>query len=973
MEGSCYHCAMVPKHVLGGYIALTVLVVILASAAGGELVLGVGLGLAVLLLGGLAWWYASRVSQTKSSGFPSWHVQAENGQHQIYCDFLPVPFRRPVYHGDDRDDGTVLAEEEVHQRIEARLQRLSRFGNVGRLIESSRGIERFINHFLSLVMDSVSASTGAVWVFSEDGTSLDCKVERFPRERPSGRFRVVLGSDETSIPEYLTTLEETISLTSSIDLPENIRGTSPETGAVLIIPLRLGGKSLGVLELRHEQPDGFSPPEKEFASLMAVLLTLGMVRRRIGKRAAMAEEHLFKRTRELATLSVVGQIAGSRVEVQRLLQLVLDISVRLTDSAAGILVLEKKSGEKVVFRSPSDESPTVDDAADLDIAAVRMARESGQPVRSQLDASTDGDAGPFGNVTGVSLLVVPLLARDEHVGEIVLLGNRDYSEEEADAVSMLGVQAALSYESAFLYFELQKRVSFLEVLYSLGDVFSRPNDVEQATTGVLDRLRTFANWSILWFFMREAGEQPRFMALGSSATSEFFRKEVAEALSNIPGIDDYLKDNSHGNLHSLLEQCPDPVTCDIPGMPDLHYETVPLTGNNTGIVVHDRVVERTTDVPDIQALTMVVAEMIQATLRDREVKVLTRFKNIILETFTDGIVAFDESGKLTFWNRAAEHIINEGDVLVMGMDWNDILKRFPPIIEWLKQYIPAPKDTMEREFNISDEHGGLRSLEAAVSPFIDPAAGRLGSILVVRDVTEIVRLRETVTRVERVAALGEMAAGVAHEIRNPLGGIKILASYLARELPEGEPQHDMVASILEGLEKLERIVSDVLEFTHRLDLDKQPVRSSYLMDRVILAAAMRAEAKGVSLQKRDEADFALMVDAERIEQVLLNLVLNAVDASPAGGLVDIEVTTDNDQDVELCVKDRGPGVTPENRGRLFDPFFTTKRDGTGLGLAISNKIIEAHQGKIVYRDRHNGGGCFSIVLPEAICEKNDSM
>ena len=969
---------MVPKHVLVGYIALTVLLVILASAAWGELVLGVGLGLAVLLLGGLTWWYGSRVSQAQSSGFPTRHVQEENGQHQIYCDFLPAPFIRPVYHGADRDDGTVLVEEEVHQRIEARLQRLSRFGNVGRLIESSRGLERFVNHFLSLVMDSLSASTGAVWVFSEDGSSLDCKIERFPRERSSGRFRVVMGSDDTSIPEYLINLEGTISLGSGTDLPESIRGTSHETGAVLLIPLRLGGKSIGILELRHEQPDGFSPPEKEFAALMAVLLTLGMVRRRIGKRAAMAEEHLFKRTRELATLSVVGQIASSRVEVQRLLQLVLDISVRLTDSAAGILVLEKKSREKVVFRSPSDGSPAVTDTADLDIAAVRMARESGQPVRSRfddstLDLSTDEEAGPFGNVTGASLLVVPLLARDEHVGEIVLLGNRDYSEEEADAVSMLGVQAALSYESAFLYFELQKRVSFLEILYSLGDVFSRPDDMEPATNGVLDRLRTFADWSILWLFMREAGEQTRFMALGSSATSELFRKEMAEALSNTPGIDDYLKDNSHGNLHSLLEQCPDAVTCDVPGMPELHYETVPLTGNTTGIVVHDRIVERTTDVPDIRALTMVVAEMIQATLRDREVKVLTRFKNIILETITDGIVTFDESGKLTFWNRAAEHIINEGDVLVMGMDWNDILRRFPPIIEWLRQYIPAPEDTMEREFTIPDEHGDLRSLEAAVSPFIDPAIGRLGSILVVRDVTEIARLRETVTRVERVAALGEMAAGVAHEIRNPLGGIKILASYLARELPEGEPQHDMVASILEGLEKLERIVSDVLEFTHRLDLDKQPVRSSYLIDRVILAAAMRAEEKGVLLQRRGERDIVFMVDAERIEQVLLNLVLNAVDASPAGGLVDIEIAIDKDPDVKLCVKDQGPGVAPENRGRLFDPFYTTKRDGTGLGLAISNKIVEAHQGKIVYRDRREGGGCFSIVLPEAICQKDDNL
>ncbi len=939
--------------------------VVVVSIVLGCWLLGFGLGILVFLSGWTVIWFEI-VSDRYADG-----PESESGfrfdQNLPTLDYLPVPLRKAMFPPGFQEIENREDDNDIQEQIDKRLQRLTRFGNVGRLMDTAYRLKKFVNHFLALAMESFDSPAGMVWLLSEDGKNLEFKLERAPQERASGRFQVVMGSKDTPFPGFLLDLESPLVMESAGDLPAEIRGAGTVLGAVMLVPLRLGGKSLGVLELRHTETGAFQEHDTELVSLLAIHLTLGIVRRRLGERAEMVEDQLFRRTRELATLSVVGQIASSRVEIQRLLQLVLDISVKLTDSLIGILFLQAPHGGRILFQSPVGEGPMNIPEDELYSSVVNAARESRQPVRIPLGHQAYGWRGTDRLIPGhneAAIMVVPLQARDEHVGEIVLFGPREYTEEEADAISTMGVQAALSFESANLYFELQKRASFLKVLYSLGEAVSRLDDVEVVIGKLLEKLREFAGWPTLWLFVKRPGEKTRWAVFGADSDRASSGSRLSDVLDRQETLEERLSASPSGNLENLVEQSDASGFQTEAADDDLWYDSIRLSGGDHGIIVRNRKTDHPEDVHHVKALVLVAAEMVLATFRDHELRMLTKFKDIVLENITNGILTFDLQGNLTSANRAAETILNGNEPIALKTGWHDVLGGFPPVVEWLEQHLPSPDSSVEREITIpGTSREDIRSLSVAVSPLNDPGGERLGSVFIVRDITEIARMRERMMHVKRVAALGEMAAGVSHEIRNPLGGVKILASYLARELPSEGTHQEMARGILEGLEKLDRIVSEVLEFTRRLELERRPTKPSVILEKVFQAAASRAAMRQVGFEHEVVSDDLLDVDPDRIEQVLLNLILNAIEASPEGGIVKARVAPGTDSGVEITVQDSGPGVPVKDRSRLFDPFFTTKSTGTGLGLAVSYKIIEAHDGQLTFRELPDGGSCFVISLP----------
>lgn len=223
---------------------------------------------------------------------------------------------------------------------------------------------------------------------------------------------------------------------------------------------------------------------------------------------------------------------------------------------------------------------------------------------------------------------------------------------------------------------------------------------------------------------------------------------------------------------------------------------------------------------------------------------------------------------------------------------------------------------------------------------------------------------------ERLAALGEMAAGVAHEIRNPLGGIGLYSSLLERDLQDRPGQREIARRISAGVQTLEGIVRDILAFAG----GAEPVWEWVSAGTVVSAAMAQAEARIAALGLRVEMDrrlneLDLWCDSSQLERALANLVFNAIDAAGEGGRIWIRqvqgITSEQGlQDcVHLAVEDNGPGLPPETSRRIFSPFFTTKLNGTGLGLAIVQRIVEAHHGRIAAGSRDGGGASFVISLP----------
>jgi two-component system sensor histidine kinase HydH len=221
----------------------------------------------------------------------------------------------------------------------------------------------------------------------------------------------------------------------------------------------------------------------------------------------------------------------------------------------------------------------------------------------------------------------------------------------------------------------------------------------------------------------------------------------------------------------------------------------------------------------------------------------------------------------------------------------------------------------------------------------------------------------------RLAALGEMAAGMAHEIRNPLGGIQLYASMLAKDVADQPECALLVKKIANGAKRLEAIVSQVLHFTREIQANPVETDLADVVDQAVELASDRILASGVQCTSQGPRPLKARVDPLLMGQAILNLVLNSVEAmnsaesSPAnaGGTIDIAwAPAEESGRCRLSIRDNGPGIPAAVLDRIFNPFFTTKETGTGLGLAIVHRIVEAHDGVIAVSNSPQGGAIFEI-------------
>lgn len=223
-------------------------------------------------------------------------------------------------------------------------------------------------------------------------------------------------------------------------------------------------------------------------------------------------------------------------------------------------------------------------------------------------------------------------------------------------------------------------------------------------------------------------------------------------------------------------------------------------------------------------------------------------------------------------------------------------------------------------------------------------------------------------RTERLAAVGQLAAKTAHEIRNPLTAIRSTMQYLARGL-EDEPRHGMVEDLLEEVDRIDDILNELLQLTREGPFEPVALDPVEAVSQVLALVEAQAEEQGVILH-RSLATHTPRIEADphQLRQLLLNLVLNALQAMPEGGELTFRVAPRNghggaEEDVAIEISDTGPGIQPDVLEKIFDPFYTTKKEGTGLGLAISHRIVERHQGQLRVMSAPGAGTTFLILLP----------
>ena len=255
-----------------------------------------------------------------------------------------------------------------------------------------------------------------------------------------------------------------------------------------------------------------------------------------------------------------------------------------------------------------------------------------------------------------------------------------------------------------------------------------------------------------------------------------------------------------------------------------------------------------------------------------------------------------------------------------------------------------------------------RSWDIAGNTFRNPEDGSVHAILAVRDTTTIVRLQEDVRRGEQLAALGELVAGVAHEVRNPLFGMQITVDALEAGLPDPEPQREFLQAIRGWLDRLNRLMENLLDYGKTWTIELKEGAIADVIAEAIKGCRPVADTATISLQTQIEPVPAILMDASRLTRAFENLITNAVQHSPPGG--HILLTVQRDGGFAVCsVRDFGSGFAEADLSKVFQPFFTKRRGGTGLGLSIVQRIVDEHGGIIRAENAEGGGAIVTVRLP----------
>ncbi len=357
---------------------------------------------------------------------------------------------------------------------------------------------------------------------------------------------------------------------------------------------------------------------------------------------------------------------------------------------------------------------------------------------------------------------------------------------------------------------------------------------------------------------------------------------------------------------------------------------------------------------------------------------VSKYLNNILESMSGGVLVLDLEGRITLFNQAAEEITGRSQEEVLGRRYEEVMGEDAGGGKSALYTLDSGTGLQTREKELKRSDGRTIPLGFSSSLVRDHNGEVLGALEAFNDLTEVKRLEAQVQRMHTLAALGEMAATVAHEIRNPLGGIASFANLLERDLDSGDPNRRLVSKITEGVARLNRIVSSLLSYTRPLNLNTRTADIREVVEEA--AAFFEVDPEGRSGEVVIERSYpetpqAVELDTEQVHQVVLNLLLNAAQAMPGGGVILLEVLREgNAGETQIRVRDEGPGIDAETREKLFTPFFTTKEDGTGLGLVTSKKIVEAHGGRITLESNPGEGSCFTIALPtnrpERQCQTN---
>jgi PAS domain S-box-containing protein len=700
---------------------------------------------------------------------------------------------------------------------------------------------------------------------------------------------------------------------------------------------------------------------------------------------AISNAHLYQslkeRVQELSTLYDMSNELSSAYSLENAANTLVRLAAHLTGDLSAMLLLwddRPQTGPRVWASSsvPARLRKSVASAVgDEAIAWMHGHRESHGWVT--------GDAGrwpeslrPLAEILGKSFSrvdLVPLVVEDAVIGVLVLGSNgRGPEKRQIGLLSIIASQAASIIKNASSYEEqMEQKVLELSALYQLSERISTAGSPKEAFDSILDIVRDIVWYDESFIYtvdyergtlmpqacrsVEKSGALGNEFALEEDKLSRWAIQERKALVSRDIRKDPRFRSATGARSKAVrsLMAIPLIVQDEVVGVLSVHsYAPNVYTEENVKIL-------------------SVIASQAAALYKELEaLTALASYTDNILRSIAAGVLTLDRDGHVLTWNKAAEDITSIEAAKVAGLHFSAVIEQLdisPSDRTQILSAIEQVMDTGDKYLGYKLEYHGLDGDVAYINMNIaqlrDHVGEMLGLVIIFEDVTREIKMENEMRRISELAAIGQLAASIAHELRNPLSSIKGAAQYIRKEYEDHTLMCEFLDIIIEEVNVLNKITTEFLDFARPTRFNLKEADVNDVLFRLLQFMQMDISKHSVQVEHSLAYDVPRVIaDDKQLEQVFRNIILNALQAMPEGGKLSV-VTSSEPDGVSIAVSDSGIGITDEQMKQIFVPFFTTKTKGTGLGLAIVQKIVENHGGRVRVKSRVGEGTTFQVYLP----------
>ena len=862
-----------------------------------------------------------------------------------------------------------VSNTELYTQLNQKVQEMSTISDVLRAINSTLDLDHVLSQIAASIDEVVGFDRCCVYL-------LDSRTGEFTAGARRGY------SDKDAIKDRVKFDEGIIGLAAKEQIPIFSHGSPVESkgqesgGEYLVAPIVVRDACIGVVVVDNCVEN--RPIEPQHVNLLATFVSqAGIAVENARLYEAMEEKYaelnvLYEQSKSISAASGVECAADTLVQTASRAVRCDGAAVLLLDAKRGNLALQAACGGLTRL------APEIKRIAG-EGRYSEFVREQSNPglLASDSPARVEGPNAELLNAlapTKANLMVVPLVAEDTTIGLLALYRKKseEFQGAELKLIAIVASHAATVLKSALTYdLRMRQRVLELSALYEFSKKISSAANLEEALDSILAIVSDLVDCNESYIYTIDqdgetasakvariqgkskvvAREEPLD---GCSVTSWAIKEHKALVSPDISRDARFEERGAGSKLVRSLMSIPLIVQDEVVGVLNV-YSYSPNQYSEE----------------DVRVLS-IIASQGAAIYRELEaLTALTSYTDNILSSIAAGVVTLDSDGTVLTWNTAAEQIVGLRAKRVVGLDYEQALGRLAIADEdkdnlrrAIREVLDSGETYQAYKLRFSPNERDEVYMNMSISQLLNSAGDQLGLVVIFEDITREMKMEDEFRRMGELAAVGQLAASIAHELRNPLSSIKGAAQFLQKEYEDHSAIVEFLGIIIDEVNGLNKLTTEFLDFARPMQLELKRTSVNAVIDKTLqLMSVHITDSNVVVREKLDPSVPKIDADEKQLEQVLRNIIINSLQAMPEGGAISVETGPLSSGGAHVTVGDTGIGIPTDKIDRIFQPFVTTKTKGTGLGLSVVQKIVENHGGRIEVESEVGKGTTFKISLP----------